>query len=97
MLQGPDGRWKKRPAIKGWKDAATTDPDQIRKWWDEFPEALPGLELGSAGLVVIVADRHDPKEDGVKAFAGLRAEHQESPHPQTGVRLGGAGILRGRT
>jgi hypothetical protein len=59
VIQGPDGRWKKRPAIKGWKDAATTDPDQIRKWWREFPEAVPGLELGRVGLVVIDADRHD--------------------------------------
>jgi hypothetical protein len=50
VIQGPDGRWKKRPAIKGWKDAATTDPDQIRNWWSEFPEAVPGIELGRAGV-----------------------------------------------
>jgi hypothetical protein len=73
VIQGPDGRWKKRPAIKGWKDVATTDPDQIRRWWQEFPEAVPGTELGRAGLVVIDADRHDPNQDGVQAFAGLRA------------------------
>jgi hypothetical protein len=60
VIQRPDGRWKKRPAIKGWKDVATTDPDQIRRWWQEFPEAVPGTELGRAGLVVIDADRHDP-------------------------------------
>jgi hypothetical protein len=89
VLQGPDGRWKKRPAIKGWRDSATTDPDQIRKWWREFSQALPGLELGRAGLVVIDADRHDPKEDGVQAFAGLRAEHQEFPLPQTLTAGGG--------
>jgi hypothetical protein len=57
-IQGPGGRWKKRPATKGWKDATTTDPDQIRNWWREFPEAVPGIELGRAGLVVIDADRH---------------------------------------
>jgi hypothetical protein len=82
VLQGPDGRWKKRPAIKGWRDSATTDPDQIRKWWREFSQALPGLELGRAGLVVIDADRHERKEDGVQAFAGLRAEHKDSRTPK---------------
>ena len=40
-------------------------------------EVVPGLELGRAGLVVIDADRHDPNQDGVQAFAGLRAEHQD--------------------
>jgi Bifunctional DNA primase/polymerase, N-terminal len=89
VVQGPDGRWKKRPAFKGWKDAATTDPDQIRKWWREFPEAVPGIQLGPAGLIVIDADRHDLKQDGVEAFAGLRAEHQEIPHPQTLTAGGG--------
>jgi hypothetical protein len=89
VVQGPDGRWKKRPAIKGWRDVATTDPDQIRRWWQEFPEAVPGTELGRAGLVVIDADRHDPNQDGVQAFVGLRAGRQESPHPQTLTAGGG--------
>jgi hypothetical protein len=52
--------------------------------------------LGRAGLVVIDADRHDPKEDGVQAFAGLRAEHQEFPHPQTLTAGGGEHSRRGR-
>jgi hypothetical protein len=89
VVQGPDGRWKKRPAIKGWRDAATTDPDRIREWWSQSSKAVPGIELGRAGLVVIDADRHDPKEDGVQAFAGLRAEHQEFPLPQTLTAGGG--------
>jgi hypothetical protein len=96
VVQGPDGRWKKRPAIKGWRDAATTDPDRIREWWSQFSKAVPGIELGRAGLVVIDADRHDPKEDGVQAFAGLRAEHQEFPHPQTLTAGGGEHSRRGR-
>ena len=41
------------------------------------------IELGRAGLVVIDADRHNPKEDGVQAFAALGVEHQEFPHPQS--------------
>jgi Bifunctional DNA primase/polymerase, N-terminal len=33
----------KRPAIGGWREAATTDPEQIKKWWATFPEAVPGI------------------------------------------------------
>ena len=73
---------EEKAAIKGWKQAATTDPDQIREWWSQCPKAVPRIEVGRAGLVVIDADRRNPKEDGVQAFA-LGDEHQESPHPQT--------------
>jgi Bifunctional DNA primase/polymerase, N-terminal len=74
---------EEKAAIKGWKQAATTDPDQIREWWSQCPKAVPRIEVGRAGLVVIDADRRNPKEDGVQAFAALGDEHQESPHPQT--------------
>ena len=74
---------EEKAAIKGWKQAATTDPDQIREWWSQCPKAVPRIEVGRAGLVVIDADRRNPKEDGVQAFAALGDEHQEFPHPQT--------------
>lgn len=45
--------------------------------------------MGRAGLVVIDADHHNPKEDGVQAFAALGDEHQEFPHPQTLTAGGG--------
>ena len=55
----------------------------------ECPKAVPRIEAGRAELVVIDADRHNPKEDGVQAFAALGDEHQEFPHPQTLTAGGG--------
>ncbi len=26
----------KRPLLKGWQDTATSDPDTIRAWWEEY-------------------------------------------------------------
>ena len=48
----------KRPAISGWREAATTDPEQIKKWWSTFTEAVPGIELGRSNLFVVDLDRH---------------------------------------
>jgi hypothetical protein len=83
-FQDAKGPWKKKPHIRDWQEKATTDPRTIEQWWSEFPDALPGIELGSADLVVIDADHHNPEEDGVAAFAELRERHSDNvPHPQT--------------
>ena len=85
VFHEPSGQWQKRPAIKGWQRSATVDAEQIESWWSQFPQALPGIELGRSGLLVIDADRHDPSADGVGAFAALRASYRDEspPHPQT--------------
>jgi hypothetical protein len=71
------GAWDKPPAIKGWQTYATTDPEQIAQWWRRFPDAVPGIELHRAGLVVIDADRHGGP-DGVAALHELMAMHGET-------------------
>jgi hypothetical protein len=84
VLRGPNGKWQKRPAITGWRQAASLDLSEIGRWWSEFPEALPGIELGRSGLFVVDADRHDSNADGVRAFVTLRASYaDDSPHPKT--------------
>jgi hypothetical protein len=50
---------KNRPAVK-WKDAATTDQAQIRKWWQRWPNALIGLLTGEAFVVLDVDVRASP-------------------------------------
>jgi hypothetical protein len=65
----------KRPAITGWRDAATTDPAQLLKWWNEFPNAVPGIELGHSRLFVVDLDRHPGGADGVAAFRTLRRDN----------------------
>jgi len=64
---GPD----KRPLLAGWQEKASTEEEQIRKWWDSYPGALPAIVVGRAGLVVIDCDRHPGGNDGIKAFNRL--------------------------
>lgn len=65
----------KRPAITGWRDAATTDPAQLAKWWNDFPDAVPGIELGRSRLFVVDLDRHPGGPDGVAAFKAMRGDN----------------------
>lgn len=48
----------KRPLV-GWKEAATTDTDTVRKWWTDYPYANIGIDCGKSGLVVIDIDDMD--------------------------------------
>ncbi|MEV7125884.1 bifunctional DNA primase/polymerase [Streptomyces sp. NPDC093260] len=47
--------------------AATTNPDIIRKWWEETPDANAGAHCGRSNVVGIDLDAHghQPPEDGV--------------------------------
>jgi len=57
----------KSPYTKhGFKDA-TTDPEQIKKWWTEFPHAMIGMPTGEeSGVAVLDLDVKKGK-DGFKA------------------------------
>ena len=76
----------KKPAVLGWRAKATTQRNQVEAWWRTFPRAVPGIELGRSGLVVIDLDRHEGKPDGVKAFKELLGARNlpEAPMTQTG-------------
>jgi hypothetical protein len=74
--------WDKIPLVDAWPSSATTEADAVSSWWDRWPEAVPGIELGRAGLVIIDADRHPGGADGVAAFAELEAQCGAlPPHP----------------
>ncbi len=62
----------KKPVVK-WRDESTTDIAKIKAWWRQFPNALPAIDVGKSGLVVIDADRHGGP-DGVQAFYELVKE-----------------------
>ena len=70
----------KRPLTdKGFKDA-TTDEEQIRAWWKEWPKANIGLVPGPANLVVVDIDGPEGDE-----FARERGWLDiETPHVITG-------------
>ncbi len=73
-LNPSTGRWDKKPCVSGWQDKATSDENKVRAFWRAYPDALPGLALGQAGLVVLDADRHGGP-DGVSAFHVLADTH----------------------
>jgi hypothetical protein len=77
------GKWDKKPRIKNWQVEATTDETKIRGWWCLWPDAVAGIELGRADLVVIDADRHAGKRvDGVANLAAQIKLHTVwPPHP----------------
>jgi hypothetical protein len=87
-LNNRSGKWDKVPIAKGWQQGSS-DEQQVRAWWREFPWALPGIALGRAGLLAIDPDRHGGP-DGVAAWATLIAEHGGLPeHPTTITPSGG--------
>jgi Protein of unknown function (DUF3987)/Bifunctional DNA primase/polymerase, N-terminal len=64
---GPD----KRPLLAGWQKKASTEAEQIRKWWRIYPDALPAIPVGRVGLIVIDCDRHPGGSDGIESFNRL--------------------------
>jgi Bifunctional DNA primase/polymerase, N-terminal/AAA domain len=68
--------WDKPPIINGWQKKATTNPKVINRWWEQYPEALPGILL--TDFVVIDCDRHGGP-DGVAAFETLVEENGGPP------------------
>ena len=76
-----EGIIKKRPVKElgeGGLYLATTDPEQIQKWWKQWPEALIGVPMGRrVGMWGVDADSKEKKGDvdGVEAWFDLVAEH----------------------
>ena len=70
---------------------ATTDLEQITRWWDQWPTANIGLATGKInGLVVVDVDTGGEKQ-GAKTLGGLCAEHGEDWLSTGQVRTGGGG------
>lgn len=82
----------KRPHIKGWPKRATTDPDQLRRWWGKWPNAMPAIPTGSrSGIAVLDLDRKNGK-DGFETLRELGQDPDAlSPHviatPSGGAHL----------
>ncbi len=48
---------QKLPHIIKWQDEATTDEETIRKWWNEWPNANIGVQLGEkSGIIDVECD-----------------------------------------
>jgi hypothetical protein len=58
----------KEPIIQGGFKSATTDPEQIRQWWEETPKANIGVAVPAGVIVVDI----DPKAGGSEALEEIR-------------------------
>lgn len=76
------------------KSDATTDEEQIRKWWEDNPNCNIGIATGSRshGLIVIDVDTNPAKnKQGAKSLQEWEAEHGQ--FPPTCVAISGSGGL----
>lgn len=81
---------RKTPAILGWENAATTDHDRIRRWWNHPDHTGDGIGIacGPSGLLVIDCDQ--PKPGGtLSGTTGIRdgADALAAVAEQAGERL----------
>lgn len=61
----------KRPLIKKWEAYATDDAEQIKAWWETWPDANYGIACGPSGLFVVDAD---VKDNGLDTLTDLELE-----------------------
>jgi hypothetical protein len=76
----------KKPHVKDWSNAATTDQNQVRRWWTECPTASIGCPTGALSGVWVL-DVGLP--DGPASLATLEAKH--GPLPVTVEQITGSG------
>lgn len=69
------------------KDTATCDPDVVRDWWVQAPDANIGIRPAEAIVVVDV----DPRDGGARRLAALVAQHGPLS-PTWTARTGGGGL-----
>lgn len=79
----------KRPHIKGWQKRASDDAEQLRRWWNQWPDARTGLPTGRRnGVEVLDIDQRDGKY-GFKALTALGLDPATLSHVQVVTPSGG--------
>jgi len=70
---GSDNKETKKRPLGGirWRDESSCDLEIVSAWWERWPDAIIGLDVGKAGLIVVDADRHPNAPDGVAALPKL--------------------------
>jgi len=68
---------EKLPLIKQWPRRATTDPKQLKRWWQRWPHANIGLHAD--GLIVVDVDCQDWPTDPEQAYSLLLGGVQRTP------------------
>jgi putative DNA primase/helicase len=66
----------KHPRVKGWQELATSDLEQLRAWWRQWPGTNYGIACGQSAIFVLDVD---PRHDGDDTLANLEREHGQPP------------------
>lgn len=85
----------KVPLLPKWTENASTDPEQIRAWWKQYPNANVGISTGEmeSGKFLTVVDLDNSPDKGKNGFETLyewQKEHGILPETLT-VKTGGGG------
>jgi hypothetical protein len=77
----PVARTSKAPLTPNGHHDASTDPAQIRRWWERNPDARPGVSLAPSGLIVLDVDVKASKKfpAGAPGMASLDVLMPELP------------------
>ncbi len=70
---------------------ATTDVEQIREWWRQWPDANIGMPTGKDTAVVLDIDRKPGQTDGMRILESLEAAHGMLPPLPAKAQTGGGG------
>ena len=79
---------KKKPYWDGYRERASNDPAQLRKWANEFPGCNWGLALEKSGLLPLDVDRKEGK-NGEATYDMLVAKHGALPETLTVITPSG--------
>lgn len=77
----------KHPLVKSGLKVATTDTNQIRKWWRKYPKANIGVNCELSALLVV---DQDPRNGGEASLERIESEHGSLPATYE-VETGGGG------
>ena len=78
----------KIPTLKDWPNKATTDPEPIRTWWAQQPQANVGIATGRQSHLFVLDV--DPDKGGDESLRNLEAKYGPLP-VTTQVITGGGG------
>ncbi len=78
----------KHPRTRNGLKDATTDVDQLKKWWRKWPDANVGLATGASSRTVVIDV--DPRHGGTESLTALEQEHGDLP-PTVEALTGGGG------
>lgn len=80
---------RKHPGLDAWQEAATTDPDIIRQWWQRWPTHGVGIATGAGSGIFVLDVDNGPGKDGDESLADLQATY--GPLPETVEVITGSG------